>query len=69
MSERIVGAIKWYDSVKRYGFISRPGEKDLFVHRSKLLSDESLYVEGAKVEFEIVETPKGLSAVDVEFIN
>ena len=52
---------------KGFGFITREGEeKDLFFHSNELV--DVVYNdlrEGDKVEFEVEEGPKGLSAVKV----
>ena len=58
------GTIKWFSSKEGYGFIEpHEGEEDVFVHHSEV-PDEELQ-EGEEVEFEIEQTPKGISAVDV----
>jgi CspA family cold shock protein len=38
-SEKYVGKVVWFSNVTNYGFISRPGEKDLFVHWSDIVSE------------------------------
>ena len=60
------GTVKWFNSEKGYGFISRPSGDDVFVHQSALnpTGPRSLN-EGDKVEFEVVKGPKGLQAKDV----
>ena len=52
---------------KGFGFITREGEeKDLFFHRNELVGVEYNDLrEGDKVEFEVEQGPKGLSAVKV----
>jgi CspA family cold shock protein len=32
------GTVKWYDAVKGFGFIQTSENKDIFVHRSELLT-------------------------------
>jgi CspA family cold shock protein len=60
------GTVKWFNSSKGYGFISREEGDDIFVHYNAINSDgyKSLD-EGDKVEFEVGEGPKGLQAVNV----
>ncbi len=66
MAERIVGAVKWFNTTKGYGFLSREDGPDVFVHYSAIVGDGFRNLEeGERVEFSIVETPKGLQATDV----
>lgn len=63
------GTVKWFNSRRGYGFISREGEEeDVFVHYSAIegTDDEfkTLY-EGDKVEFEVVDAEKGPQAEKV----
>ena len=61
------GKVKWFNSVKNYGFISSDSGKDLFVHGSEFEGAESL-VEGDEVEFEIASGSKGEKAIKVKKI-
>lgn len=66
MSERITGTVKWFNREKGYGFISRDGGDDVFVHYSSIRgSGFRNLVEGEQVEFSVESTPKGPQAVDV----
>jgi cold shock protein len=63
MSGRIQGTVKWFNSGKGYGFISREGGDDVFVHFSAIQGDGYRELqEGQRVEFAIAQGPKGLQA-------
>ncbi|SCY64808.1 cold-shock protein [Alkaliphilus peptidifermentans] len=60
------GTVKWFNGEKGFGFISVEGEDDVFVHYSAIQSEgyKSLE-EGQKVQFEVVEGPRGFQAANV----
>jgi cold shock protein len=60
------GTVKWFSNEKGFGFISRPDGDDVFVHHSAITMEgyRSL-TEGQKVEFDIVDGPKGKQAANV----
>ncbi len=65
----IQGTVKWYNETKGFGFIiNEEDDKDVFVHKSGLASVRRLE-EGQKVQFEISDSPKGPTAVNVEPID
>lgn len=64
--EREVGIVKWFHNGKGYGFITRDGGEDVFVHYSEIQDDGfKKLTEGQKVEFTVEEGDKGLHAVEV----
>jgi cold shock protein len=69
MSERISGTVKWFNAAKGYGFISRDGGDDVFVHYSAIKSEGFRKLEeGQRVEFSVEDSPKGPQAADVSIL-
>jgi len=63
---KVKGTVKWFNSSKGFGFIQRPGGKDVFVHHSAIQGDGfKTLEEGQEVEFEVVVGPKGEQAANV----
>ena len=60
------GTVKWFNDSKGFGFIEQDNGNDLFVHFSAIKSEgfKSLQ-EGARVQFEVVDGPKGPAADNV----
>jgi len=66
----VSGTVKWFNSEKGYGFLSVDGtERDVFVHYSAIDMDgyKSLE-EDQRVEFQIVNGPKGPQAESVRLV-
>jgi CspA family cold shock protein len=61
------GTVKWFNATKGYGFISREGGEDVFVHFKAIIGEGyKTLKEGDKVEFEVEQGPKGLQAAKVK---
>ncbi|MBV9108100.1 MAG: cold shock domain-containing protein [Gemmatimonadetes bacterium] len=64
--QRDTGTVKWFSSEKGFGFIKREDGSDVFVHHSGISGNGFKTLnEGERVEFEILQEPKGLKAYNV----
>ena len=64
------GQVKWFNATKGYGFIGRAKNEDVFVHYSGITGEGYKTLrEGDKVEFEVVEGPKGPQAANVKVVS
>ena len=69
MSEMAQGTVKFFNTEKGYGFISREQGDDIFVHYSNIAGDgyKSLD-EGQRVEFDVGKGKKGDEAQNVRVL-
>lgn len=64
------GKVKWFNNEKGYGFIEYNDLEDIFVHYSAIKKDGyKTLKEGDIVDFKLIETGKGLQAIDVEEVE
>ncbi|HNX68987.1 MAG TPA: cold-shock protein [Candidatus Omnitrophota bacterium] len=60
------GKVKWFNNQKGYGFITPETGSDVFVHHTAIQGEGyKTLEEGADVEFEVTQGPKGSQAVNV----
>src|SRR5206468_2996574 len=63
---RATGTVKWFSQEKGFGFIQREDGPDVFVHHTSLPGPGFRKLDqGERVEFDIIEEPKGLKAQNV----
>jgi cold shock protein len=60
------GTVKWFSDKKGFGFITRDGEDDVFVHYSSINGEGFRTLrEGEKVSFDIIQGDRGPKASNV----
>ena len=66
----VIGRVKWFNNEKGYGFIEYKENEDIFVHYSAIKQDGyKTLSEGQIVEFDLIETAKGLQAINVLIVT
>lgn len=67
---KLNGNVKWFNSTKGFGFIApEDGSKDVFVYFSGIVGNNFRTLnEGDRVAFNVQDSQRGLTAVDVEVV-
>ena len=62
------GTVKWFNDAKGFGFITPDdGGKDLFAHHSSIqMQGFKSLKEAQKVQYEVVDGPKGPAAANIK---
>lgn len=63
------GRVKWYDTGKGFGFLTRDDGGDVFVHKAALPTGVDELKPGQRVEFGVVEGRKGNQALQVKLLE
>jgi CspA family cold shock protein len=61
--------VKWYDTEKGFGFLTRDDGGDVFVHKAALPEGTADVKPGQRVEFGVVESRKGNQALAVKLLD
>jgi len=66
-----IGKVKWFNNAKGYGFVlPDDGGEDLFIHYSAIQMDGYKTLKaGQDIQFDVVEGPKGLHAVNIQDVD
>ena len=63
------GRVKWYDTEKGFGFLTRDDGGDVFVHKAALPDGVADLKPGQRVDFGVVESRKGNQALAVKLLD
>jgi cold shock protein len=63
------GRVKWYDTEKGFGFVTRDDGGDVFVHKAALVSGVTELTPGQRVDFSVVEGRKGNQAMALKVLD
>lgn len=66
----MIGKVRWFNNDKGYGFIDYIEGEDIFIHYTNIKQNGfKTLVEGQTVRFDLIETDKGLQAINVEEVR
>jgi len=65
------GKIKFFNVIKKYGFIVKEDNKDIFFHMDGFVNqpDTSMIEEGVEVSFKEVKDMKGNKAIEIQILE
>lgn len=63
------GKVKWYNSDKGFGFLTRDDGGEIFVHSTALPSGVESLRSGQRVEFGVAEGRRGAQALQVKLLD
>lgn len=63
------GRVKWFSQMKGYGFLEGDSGQDVYVHYTAVSSQLDNFNEGTCVEFDVLDTERGLEATNVRVME
>lgn len=70
MNSPVQGQVKWFNDAKGFGFLTTDTGKDIFAHYTAIPGEGfKTLAEGARVEFEVLETERGPQAANIRVVN
>lgn len=64
-----IGKVKWYDADKGFGFVSNPGDEDVYVGRNVLPKGVDELYQGQRIEFDFAAGRRGPQALRVTVLD
>ena len=64
-----IGKVKWFDAEKGFGFVSNPGDEDVYVGRNILPEGVKELVQGQRIEFDFAAGRRGPQALRVKILE
>lgn len=69
MSPVPIGKVKWFDAEKGFGFVSNPGDEDVFVGRAVLPEGVEELHPGQRIDFDFAAGRRGPQALRVKVLD
>ena len=64
-----IGKVKWFDADKGFGFVSNPGDEDVYVGRNVLPEGVDELVQGQRIGFDFAAGRRGPQALRVKVLD
>lgn len=64
-----IGKVKWFDADKGFGFVSNPGDEDVYVGRNVLPEGVDELVQGQRIDFDFAAGHRGPQALRVKVLD
>lgn len=64
-----IGKVKWFDADKGFGFVSNPGDEDVYVGRNVLPEGVDELVQGQRIDFDFAAGRRGPQALRVKILD